>query len=261
MFEGEKHDFWEFVYVDKGEAEIVADDREYAFTQGDIVFHKPNEFHSLRANNKNAPNLLVISFECKSSAMKFFENKMFNLGDIERNILADVVREGLKVFYPQVEIRLIKKPDVPFGSEQLLKIQLETLLIRLVRKREGFDSTVRLSSTVKERAEKALINRVAKFMSQNITDNLSLEEICCFAGISKTHLKQLFKEKTGMSAIQFFRMQRIECAKTLIREGDHNITEIAYKLQYSSVHSFSRSFKNITGMSPSEYARTVKVRI
>ena len=73
VFKGEKHDFWEFLYVDKGEVEIMADTQGYKLEQGDIVFHKPNEFHSVWANGKIAPNIIVISFECKSSAMKFLK--------------------------------------------------------------------------------------------------------------------------------------------------------------------------------------------
>lgn len=98
VFDGEKHDFWELQYVDKGEVEIVADTKGYKLKQGDIIFHKPNEFHSTWANKKIAPNLIVVSFECNSSAMKFFENKIFNLGDCERNILAAIIKEGLNAW-------------------------------------------------------------------------------------------------------------------------------------------------------------------
>ena len=44
VFEGEKHDFWKFVYVDKGELEIMADDKGYKLKQGEMLFNKPNEF-------------------------------------------------------------------------------------------------------------------------------------------------------------------------------------------------------------------------
>ena len=44
---GEKHDFWEIVYVDKGEAIIKTKSREFTLKQGEAVFHKPNEFHAV----------------------------------------------------------------------------------------------------------------------------------------------------------------------------------------------------------------------
>ena len=86
VFQGEKHDFWELLYVDKGEVEIMADTEGYRLEQGDIVFHKPNEFHSVWANGTIAPNIVVISFECLSQSMNFFENKILQL-NINYNIL------------------------------------------------------------------------------------------------------------------------------------------------------------------------------
>ena len=72
-FPGESHDFWEFLCVDKGEVEITADNRAYTLKKGEIIFHKPNEFHTVRANGKIAPNLVVISFDCTSPCMDYFQ--------------------------------------------------------------------------------------------------------------------------------------------------------------------------------------------
>ena len=55
VFEGEKHDFWELLYVDKGEVEVMADSTGYRLRQGDMIFHKPDEFHNVFANGVVAP--------------------------------------------------------------------------------------------------------------------------------------------------------------------------------------------------------------
>ena len=47
-FVGEQHNFWELVYVDSGEVEITRDNEKVILRQGDIIFHKPNEFHSVK---------------------------------------------------------------------------------------------------------------------------------------------------------------------------------------------------------------------
>ena len=71
---GEKHDFWEIVYVDKGEAVITAKNHDVTLRQGEAYFHKPNEFHALGTNGKVAPNVFIITFVCNSSEMDFFKN-------------------------------------------------------------------------------------------------------------------------------------------------------------------------------------------
>ena len=60
-FEGESHDFWEFVCVDKGEVLAAADNKTIHLKRGDIIFHQPNEFHNIRTTGNIAPNLIVIS--------------------------------------------------------------------------------------------------------------------------------------------------------------------------------------------------------
>lgn len=82
-FEGETHNFWEFLYVDKGEVCVTADTTQFFLKRGDIIFHKPNEFHNLRAYGNTAPNLVVISFSSTSPAMQFFNNKLLKCGETE----------------------------------------------------------------------------------------------------------------------------------------------------------------------------------
>lgn len=264
IFDGENHDFWEFLYVDKGEAEVMADESGYKLKQGDIIFHKPNEFHSVWANKKIAPNLVVTAFECKSEAMKYFEQKIFSLGDTERNLLATVVSEGLRAFLPPLDMPRInilrKKPDSPFGCEHIIKIHLELLLINLVRKGNNQENESRLSTSAKERTEDDILKRINTFMLENISSNLTLDQICSFINMGRTHMKTMFKSKTGKGTMEYFKMLKIEKAKVLIREEQFNLTEISEELGYSSIHSFSRHFKNLTDMSPSEYSKTVKSR-
>lgn len=265
VFEGEKHDFWEFLYVDKGEVEVMADSKGYVLKQGDIIFHKPNEFHSVWANKKTAPDLIVITFPCDSPSMKLFENKIFNLEDSERNILAEIIREGTEAFLPPLDMpsinTLSKNQLSSFGSEQLVKIYIELLLIKLVRRGKHLPGKSRLSSSAKERSEDEVIRRIIDYMQENIYSFLSLDELCRFSQMGRSHLSTMFKQKVGYGAVEYFRKMKIDLAKKLIREEQLNFTEIAEKLGYSSIHCFSRHFKSVEDVSPTEYARSVKSRV
>jgi len=90
-YPGESHDFWEMVYVDKGEVIITADDKEFVLRQGEAVFHEPNEFHKIAANNVIAPNVFIISFVCKSREMKFFRKKVTVVPTKLRDLIALVI--------------------------------------------------------------------------------------------------------------------------------------------------------------------------
>ena len=83
VFEGESHPFWEMVYVDKGQVEVQSEKDTIILKQGEIIFHKPNEFHAIKAH-ESSPNFFVISFVCSSPSMKYFEKFFTRLLVIKR---------------------------------------------------------------------------------------------------------------------------------------------------------------------------------
>ncbi len=262
IYEGESHDFWEFVYVDKGEVEIMADTEGYKLKQGEVIFHKPNEFHNLWANGRTAPNLMVISFYCTSPSMSFFENKLLSIGDSERQLLAKIMKEAENSFSSPLNISTLEKLErqesSPFGSEQLIKLYLEMFLIHLVRKDSSITKEIRLSSAAKERTEENITNRIINYLQSNIYDRITFEDVCRFANMSRTNLKITFKNRAGTGVIEYYKQLKIEEAKRIMREEELNFTELSEKLGYSSVHYFSKHFKKSTGMTPSEYICSVK---
>lgn len=260
-FNGEKHDFWEFLYVDRGEVEVHADENRYLLKQGSIIFHKPNEFHSFYATKGKAPNLIVMTFDCHSKAMQFFKHKVLHLDDDERNMLAQIVREGQQAFEFPFGHPLVRRPDAPIGSEQMMQSYLEILLLRLLRKAATKEAEPMLSTIAKEKSVHDLTNKVQAYMAENINAHLTLDEMSHKFCVGKTQLKELFKKHTGHTLMEYFAKLKINQAKIMIREETYNFTEISRQLGFSSVHYFSKAFKKATLMSPSEYARTVKSRM
>jgi hypothetical protein len=100
---------------------------------------------------------------------------------------------------------------------------------------------------------------VSKYLEDNIAKRLTLSDICRDNLVGRSYLQKIFREKTGGGAMEYFGTLKIDAAKRMIREGTHNFTEIAALLGYNSIHYFSRHFKKVTGMTPSEYASSVKI--
>ena len=61
-FQGEMHNFWEMVYVPFGEVAVSEDERVYELKAGDIIFHKPMEFHKIWARGQEGPRVCIMSF-------------------------------------------------------------------------------------------------------------------------------------------------------------------------------------------------------
>ena len=73
-----------------------------------------------------------------------------------------------------------------------------------------------------------------------------------------TYLSNLFSEVKGITIQQFIIIHKIERAKELLIYNEFNLTEISYKLNYSSVAHLSNQFKKITGLSPSHFKQLTK---
>lgn len=273
VYDGEAHDFWEFCYVDKGEIEVTTadgqlllDHAKIPLEHGQILFHRPGEFHSLRANGVVAPNLVVMSFSCHSPAMDWFIGKKLPVGDEERALLARVLEEASAAFLSPLDDpdlkKLVRDAGAPPGAEQLIKLYIENLLINLYRKGKQPQITdIQLTSTIHERSQQDALERVVRYFEANITRRLTLTEVCHDNLVGRSYLQKIFRAKTGGGAMEYFGRMKIEAAKRQIREGQHNFTEISAQLGYNSIHYFSRHFKKVTGMTPSEYASSVKMLI
>ena len=136
VFEGEKHDFWEMVYIDKGRVEVRRDEERLILSQGELLFHAPNEFHSIKAL-VSAPNFFVVSFVCSSPLMTYLEKYHKVLDKTLLGFISSVIREAESTYVipkndPTLK-KLILRDAPPIGGEQLIKTYLEQFMISLIR--------------------------------------------------------------------------------------------------------------------------------
>ena len=262
VFGGESHDFWEFNYIDKGQMVVTVGGKEYLLKSGELVFFMPNEFHSLEARGLSAPNHTVFSFVSNSDAMKYFKNKIILLNSQERKLLSILLREGLSAYRPINSkppiMGMEEKKNAPIGAVQMTFNLLEEFLITLLRRSEsGISIGTRLISPMYDENIPDRIKEVARFMEQNISENLTVAHIAKRFSLSESALKKMFSTDVGCGVTDFFNNMKIEKAKQFIRENDKNFTQISEEIGFNSIHYFSRLFKKKTGMTPTEYRSSV----
>jgi len=258
-FAGESHDFWELVYIDRGQVLVQRDQEEITLGQGEILFHAPNEFHSIRALD-SSPNFFVLSFVSNSPTMQYFEKYHTPLDGTLRSFLSSIIKESertyeLKKNNPHLK-KLVKRQHAPIGGEQLIKTYLEQLLIFLMRR-----ITKEQESDVfptKETMENHLVTEIRDLIRTHTEEGLRISDICASLGYSKSYLSRLFKEQTGETIAGYATREKIKRAKLMIREGEWNFTQISDRLSFDNPQYFSRVFKRVTGMSPTEFKQSLK---
>ena len=252
VFSGESHNFWELVYVDKGSVIVSRDGEEIILGQGELIFHKPNEFHSIRAHD-SAPNFMVISFASTSLAMSALEGFRMSLERPYKSLLTSIIKEAEQCYViPKNDTKLRqlrRRATAPFGSEQLVKNYLEQLLIYLLRSSADTDREP-IPQTAEE---EPLVTAIKEYLTVRREETIRVEDVCRAFGYSKSFLSRLFREHTGSSIAAFAMEKKMERAKELIREGNLNFTQISANLSFEDPQYFSRVFKRRYGMTPTEY--------
>lgn len=127
-------------------------------------------------------------------------------------------------------------------SEQMALIY--TLLARLAaeQSRETVDTLTPLLAPAMERLSHELFS-----------PELTVTTLASDANLSETYFRRLFKQLHGVSPKHYISERRIQRAKQLLREHSAPVSVIAEHCGFSSLYHFSRAFKTVTGMSPSEY--------
>ena len=261
-YNGEKHDFWEMVYIDKGEMVCTADTEQFILRSGEVTFHKPNEFHNLSGDGRTAPNVSILTFECESPIMQHFAGRILKLNADEKRLLSMVFSEGLSCFrledpHNPLLQKLQRLEDVPFGAEQMIGNLLEIFLIRLYRHRDSLSSASRQSVHIDGVAVSMEVKEILDVLQSHIYSRLTLADIAKTVGKSQSTVKNLFGRFQSGGIMRYYNGLKIREAKRLIRENRYTLAQIAEALCYDSAQYFSKCFRDGVGMTPREYKNSI----
>ncbi len=265
IFGGESHDFWELLYIDRGEVKATFKGHLRTLRAGQAVLYKPNEFHAMEVSGTSAPNTVVVSFDSDSEALFTLADKVLEIDTAHKPIIAEILAEGKNAFntdlgdpsYAKLEINGKRQ----FGSLQLIKCALEKLFILLLRKEQNAPKEASDGGINRQNAKSATFMRAEEYIDKNMSSKLDALTVANAVELSVSGLNKLCIKHTGKGVIAFLRRKRIRKACEMIRETDLNFSEISFQLGFSSIHYFSRTFKQIQGMSPTEYAKSVQAMI
>lgn len=102
-----------------------------------------------------------------------------------------------------------------------------------------------------------LLRRTIDFIQENLGEEISLAELSADVRMSKYHFCHLFKASTGLSPHQYVKRERVQRARQLLAEHRLSLVEISNELGFSDQSHFTRTFRTIVGMTPSQYASEI----
>lgn len=253
-YSGEMHNFWELVYADKKNLLITAGAKEVELEAGQIYIHKPNEFHNIRCDGKRAANSVIISFDCDSPELFSVAGQVLTADEEERKYIGNVVKEASSAFSTRLSDPYIsvmeKAEDSDFCCEQLIRLNIEMLLISLIRSNKNKKPlAIKKNSTI--------LAEITDYLSENVEKKVIFQDVVKKFNLSPSVLKKIFREQVGCGVMDYFTRLKIDRAKEMIREEKYNFTEISERLEFNNSQYFTTVFKRVSGMTPSEYAKSI----
>ena len=242
LFPGESHPMLELTYVDQGSLHSVADGQDLLLKQGDMVIYAPNQWHMQYADMDVAPRYVTLTFDMHGVGLEKLMNRKFTASRHAVTLLRQMLRE-----HEQVD---------EFSNDMIIS-QLNMLLLELMREAES-PSNAKLQTSNAIHSENEIIRKAQQYITSHIREKLSVPLVARQVDVSPSYLTALFHKNLQISPGEYIRRIKLQESKQMIRENDLNFTEIAAALQYSTVHHFSRQFKEKFGITPTEYAKSVR---
>lgn len=143
----------------------------------------------------------------------------------------------------------------PFDM-QLLKTRVDSLIENRLRLKENFlrDFSVEITGGDMNHTDRYFLSKAYDYVKEHLNDeNLSIEGFGRSMHLSRTQLYRKIKSLTGLSPSVFVSTLRLKIAASLLTETNLSISEVAYKVGFSSPSYFTTSFRKLYGVSPKEY--------
>ena len=242
LFSGESHPMAELTYVDQGELHSVAEGLDLLLKQGDIVIYGPGQWHMQYADIGVAPRFVTLSFDVSGRSLTSLLNRKFSAPQQVASVLQTMLRE---------------QERMDAYSNDIILAQLDLLLLLLLREAEA-PKAGKLQTGSAVHSENEIIRQAQQYISTHIREMLSVPLVARQVDVSPSYLTALFHKNLQISPGEYIRRIKLQESKQMIRENNLNFTEIAAELQYSTVHHFSRQFKEKFGITPTEYSKSVR---
>lgn len=244
IFNGERHDFWELVYVDKGSVLIQSEEDEFALSQLQYFLHAPNEFHAIRSNSQLS-NVIIISFDSTSPVLLKLVKTVFNTTHTQKELLSNVLSCAQSLLSP-----LSSMPkEVAAYKKQLVKNYLELFFAHcFINETDKFVKKVN--------SDNMLIKSIVDYVEKNIGNKIEYRNLANHTGYSVSYICKVFKKHMKKTVLEYIIEQRIEKAQMLISQNKYKMKEISEMLGFDTVQYFSSQFKKHTSMTPSQYEQS-----
>lgn len=209
--------------------------------KGDVLFLPKGVEHQYKSSNNDPWSIYWVHIEGH-----LFEQFMDFIGVNNSNLILNISNQA--AFIDEFEQLLSTRNK----SYQLSSFILASNII----KKMFALFTVNSPSKLEQSKQDFNLSKVTSFMEENISQKINLQEIADSLKLSKFYFAKKFLQHTGVSPIRYFLELKIKHACKLLDESNISVKDVALKIGYDDPYYFSRLFKKIMGLSPTQYRQS-----
>ena len=245
------HTFFEVIYLQSGTCRFLLKDSVYELTKGDFVFIAPGELHHSNYEKGTSCEIVMIYFNDE-----YIEKEMFHKWlAAGRSMHLNSFRGSIPALYQEDFSLLLEKmwsenTQIDEYSNAYLASYLQEFLLFLMR-----HSVMNEEEPEMLNAKDADILLATKYIYNNFTKPLTLEEVSSVASLSPTYFSKKFKQVTGMGFKEYLNFVRLKHAQAALLTTNNTITDIALEYGFNDSNYFKDLFKKVYGKSPREFRK------
>lgn len=235
------HPFTELFYVVDGKGEFIIQQQRFAVKANDFVIINPHVEHTEVSSSEDPLEYIVVGIQGLSFSNLTTQDQgdqpfsFFNLRDEQKDIL----------HYLNVMVQ--EATNQAMSYELVCHNLLEILLIKILR-HQHFELEV--DSKNKTSKDIAFIKH---YLKTYYRESIQLEDLASMTHLSRFYISHSFKKDVGLSPMEYLMTIRIKESKILLRTTNYSVSQIADIVGFTTPTYFSKQFRKVTGISPSDY--------
>lgn len=236
---------FQLLYIASGKAHFHFDGKEKIVTAGHMVLYRPKEPQKYEYYGEDQTEVYWVHFTGGNVTNML---RSYGLTDDKTVFYCGSDIEYQNLFRAMIyELQMCRD-----NYAEMLEMYLKQIFILLQR---FFKTTAKVDNT--RLAEE--IDKATKYFNEHYSEEICIDEYAKSHNMSTSWFIRNFKQYTGFTPLQYILNKRIYNAEALLLNSPYNVTEIAYIVGYDNPLYFSRIFKKMKGVSPSEYRKNISL--
>ncbi len=244
---------YQILFVIQGSCQLLADGKKCLCRSPDMLLLKPGQTQELYAASISTCSLLCISIPVESLAALSDHTcdlvQKFEFAPYDTTVIHAEAKSSMLIQNILTKLDTLDEEEINLGIKLYEKSLFTTFLVLFLR------ACVQSDRVHQSHQRKVLIiDDVFEYISQHLTDDLSLKTLEKEFFVSKEHISREFKKSTGITLHSYIMRSRIDLSKKYLLQG-RPVRDVCQLCGFCSYNHFFKAFKKECGMTPMAYIR------